>query len=415
MDAYPILTEEVGYPPSPLAVPGGAPADPSKGDTLGPVVMKALQDVLGWKVKPNDGKGFLGALNQSFQLATVEGHVEANWTPRTYAVQTDLSGGITGAQASIYTMAKTLADQAFPLIDGLYPLDPAADVEYVAAIKGLVRSQLTELVNELGYLGGPRVLRVNQYLQMLLGGSIDNSTGGFPPGGPTQPSGYSTNYHGGTPPFPDPQAVYGSVGNLRDVLGLYIQPAPSFSNTIEDEQDVTNFRIIADYILSLQQSWQSNYGFFNGSPSLSPFLGTQLVIISRQLSVVSEAVDEVRFVLDSVFIGPSERQTLLLTNLPTLTPPLPQMFLEDILSWIQRYASEEAPDIIQRGGRFALGEDVTSMLSQLGSLVQGAISFATASSGAMGTPRVVNSLAKLGQLIQDLTNLVAALKPTAYL
>ena len=37
-----------------------------------------------------------GGFPASF-LATVGGHTEARWTPRTYAVQTDLSGGITGA------------------------------------------------------------------------------------------------------------------------------------------------------------------------------------------------------------------------------------------------------------------------------------------------------------------------------
>jgi 1,4-dihydroxy-2-naphthoyl-CoA synthase len=41
--------------------------------------------------------GFGGGFGTSF-LATVGGHTEATWTPRTYAVQTDLSGGITGAQ-----------------------------------------------------------------------------------------------------------------------------------------------------------------------------------------------------------------------------------------------------------------------------------------------------------------------------
>jgi len=35
-------------------------------------------------------------------LATVGGHMEATWTPRTYAVQSDLSGGVTGGQASLY-------------------------------------------------------------------------------------------------------------------------------------------------------------------------------------------------------------------------------------------------------------------------------------------------------------------------
>ena len=82
--AYPILTEEVGYPPSPVATP----SSPSKGGgtgtgaPLGQIVNKAVSEVLGWKIKPGDTKGFIGALNQSFTLTEVEGHIESKWTPR---------------------------------------------------------------------------------------------------------------------------------------------------------------------------------------------------------------------------------------------------------------------------------------------------------------------------------------------
>ena len=47
-----------------------------------------------------------------------------------------------------------------PLIDGLYPLDPAAYLD-VAGGQELVTSQLTNLCSEIGYLGGPRVGRRN--------------------------------------------------------------------------------------------------------------------------------------------------------------------------------------------------------------------------------------------------------------
>jgi hypothetical protein len=144
--------------------------------SLGPIVTKALQDVLGWKVKPGDAAGFVGALNQSFDLKTIEGTVVSAWTPRSYAVQSDLAGGLTGAQASIYTMAKTLVDQMLPLLDGLYPLSPASDAQDVAAVKDIVHSQLTNLVSEIGYLGGPRVMRVHHYLDMLMGITL-NITG----------------------------------------------------------------------------------------------------------------------------------------------------------------------------------------------------------------------------------------------
>jgi hypothetical protein len=35
-------------------------------------------------------------------LATVGGDAEVTWTPRTYAVQSDLSGGVTGTRAGLY-------------------------------------------------------------------------------------------------------------------------------------------------------------------------------------------------------------------------------------------------------------------------------------------------------------------------
>ena len=122
--------------------------------------MSAVGDVLGWKVKAADPKGFVGALTASFACTDVEGHTQCTWTPRTYAVQTDLAGGITGAQASLYSRAQEALNQALPLLDGLYPLDPEADAEDVTALKGIARSQLTELVNELGVAGGPRISRV---------------------------------------------------------------------------------------------------------------------------------------------------------------------------------------------------------------------------------------------------------------
>jgi hypothetical protein len=47
--------------------------------------------------------GFGGGFCTSFlAMTTVGAHTEATWTPRTYAVQTDLSGSITGARASLY-------------------------------------------------------------------------------------------------------------------------------------------------------------------------------------------------------------------------------------------------------------------------------------------------------------------------
>jgi hypothetical protein len=389
LDAFPILTEEVGYPPSPLSQPStGTGGGALKGGSLGQVAASAVADVLGWKLKAGDPKGFVGALTQAFNLTESEGHVTASWIPRTYAVQSDLSGGISGAQASLYARAQDALTQSLPLLNGLYALKPDADQEDVEALREVVRDQMTQLVNELAYSGGPRVQRVNQYFTLLLGIV------------PTVPAAVVT----------DSDAIPGSstLGNLREVFGVYTQrggqggPSNPWVNTLEDEQDATNFRILADYLTSLAITWANNYQFF-GLNSTLPFLGTQLVLISRQLSVVAELVNEVRFTLDSVFIGPAERQTL---QLPLPTP----IMMEDLLVWIYSLVSDEAPGVIQSGGKFGAYQ-IAQVVETLQGQVYAAINLPP---GILGIPpgfftaRVQRSMRTLNDQLIELNALALA-------
>jgi hypothetical protein len=452
--AYPILTEELGYPPSPSSNGGNGASRGAGGNgrngSLGPVVTKALQDVLGWKIKAGDAAGFVGALNQSFELKVVEGAVVSTWTPRSYVVQSDLAGGITGAQASVYTLAKTLVEQMLPIVDGLYPLDPASNIENVAAVKDVVTSQLTNFCSEIGYLGGPRVMRVQQYLQMLLGVKLTLNHPGLPPesnrlpasikvtaaaippsGSPLRLAGYSklptttaVSKEESPPELPSsswtsPDFVLGSLGDLRDSLGLFALPVPidsttgvpvpNYVNTVEDEQNVTNFRVLVDYANSLLDVWTNNVQFFAGQQS--EFLGTQLVVISRQLGVISEIVDEVRFVLDSVFIGPAQRQTLqiIFQRLRNgYTEHLPPIYLADLLQWIQDFVGAEAQDVIQNAGRFGLGDDFITMIEQLYLQAYGLYEFARSPNvpdPALQTGRVQQSLYKLLSQLNELYNM----------
>jgi hypothetical protein len=422
LTAYPILTEEVGYPPSPLAAPtGGAPAGIS-GSPLTQMAAKAVADVLGWKPKAGDSKGFLGALTQSFSLTDVEGHTESKWTPRTYAVQSDLSGGISGAQASVFARANEAVNQSLPLLDGLYPLDTEADTQDITALKAIIRSQLTELISELGLSGGPRVTRVNQIFQLILGTPFARV---IPPQ-PSLPSNTTET---------EPDNLGGLLGQLRDEMGLWSVvvanraiPRTVLTNTVDQEQNVTNYRILADYITSLQQSWLNSQQFF-GLQTTTPFFGTQLVILSRQLSVVGDAVDEVRFTMDSVFITPSERQTLMLIFHPTVTLPhrVPRpanisdnhtnsqpMFIEDLLSWIQRFATEEGPRLIQDGGKFGVGNSVLPVVVLLRNLVLGAINPANIGGLPRGyrTPRVQRALQDLSRQLDELAFLSSPISYT---
>jgi hypothetical protein len=347
--AYPLMTEQVSIPPS-SSYPSNSGSNSGGGSygggkmQIGQTANQAIADVLGWKLNDNDPKAFVGALTQSFSLVEVEGHIESTWTPRTYAVQTDLAGGITGAQASMYTRAQDALQSSLPLLDGLYALNPDSDADMVSALKDIVSSQFTELVNELGYAGGPRISRVGQYFQLLLG----------------QPTASSSS-----PIVSDPDSIRGTLGRLRDELQL--QSFSHYVNTVEDEQDITNYRILSDYLTSLAQSWVNNVGFF-GLDTKKAFLGSQLVLLSRQLSVIGETVGEVRFALDSVFIGPSERQTLQLE----FASGDPAMFIEDLLSWAESFAKDEGPQLIQNAGKLGVGDGFLPVVNTLTTLVTGA-------------------------------------------
>src|SRR5262249_33828236 len=60
----------------------------------------------------------------------------------------------------------------------------------------------------------------------------------------------------------------------------------------------------------LKQSWNGYRSFFSRSAAVQPYLGTQLVLLSRALTAAGEAVQDVYFTMDSVFLGPAERQTI---------------------------------------------------------------------------------------------------------
>src|SRR6185295_1426803 len=276
--SFPVLTREVGTP-----VPGrnGTPSSAGGGAPIAQLVESALRDVLGWRPRAGDARGFIAALNQSFTCQEFEGRMQCTWTPRSYAVSVQANlGTITGAQASLYSRARNTSDQVLPLLDGLRPLRTDPDPEDTAATRAIVRSALVELVNELGTFGGPRAPRVDDLFTQLLGPE---------------------------PREADPGSIGGHLQILRDRFGL----TRSSINTVEEEQNYTNFLLVLDYIHSLEQGWIAQRSLFNRS-SGEAFLGTQLVLLSRELAAIAESVQELNALMDSYFLGAAERETVLL-------------------------------------------------------------------------------------------------------
>jgi Carboxypeptidase regulatory-like domain len=386
---FPILTEEVD-------LAGRAePAAPAGGiGTVGRTVERALRDVLGWRPKASDPRGFLAALDQAFTYEEVAGHTEYRWTPRSYAVevQADL-GAVTGAQASIYARAPNTLDQVVPLLEGLKPLNPDFDPEETTAIRAIIVSEVTQLVTELGLEGGPRVQRIDQLFRLLLGN---------------------------VPPGANADQVQGNLGRLRDLFGLFAARV----NTIDEERRVTDLRVIVDYLTSLRESFETLRPTFDrGDPNAEQFLGTQLLLLSRSLAVVAESVREVEFTLDSVFLGPAERQTLELRFPPgsrsslvlragvALTGSSPPMFLADLLAWVEGFATDEGPRLVQDGGKlgvraFAPTVDLLRSLVRDALVVPAGAQDADRMPAAYRTARVQRAIEELAGQLDDAFALV---------
>jgi hypothetical protein len=307
--AYPLLTSDTG----PQMRTGGAgvvtpPGTPS----LQRTVDRALREVLGRNPKVGDTRSFLAALNQSFDISVVNGVQVVAYQPRSFSGQTELGGGVTGAQASLYARASVALDKALPLLDGLYPLDPAADPQEVEAVRAIVHNEFVEVVNELKSEGGPTTARVDQLLIQLFGTlrgpvRVDN---------------------------PD-----GHLGDLADQFGF---GTDAFVNTLDEESNASNFIAVFDYANQVRLGWIEFRDQYYGKD-----LGTRLVLLSRALSVAAESVDEVCAAMDSVFVGPAERQVASFT-VPGYDHPL---LVSEVLDWVTSFTTDEAPRQIQDGGR----------------------------------------------------------------
>ncbi|MBD2778798.1 hypothetical protein [Iningainema tapete] len=349
-------------------------------DTTGGSLQQILDNALGQVLCRNpqdDPKALVDLLNKTFTPEEINGRITYKWTPCGYSTtQTELGGTVSGAQASLYHRAKTLLDDALRLLDKLYPLNPAADLQNMEAVRSVIRTQIVELINELGTQGGPRAQRVESLFQLLLGDANNDS-----------------DENGG------------QLKDLADIFGLL----RSRVNNVDEEQNFSNFLIIRDSLISTRTSWNA----FIENTGGGAYLGTQLVLLSQALSVVAESVQETYRIMDSVFLGPAERQAVWIdftkarqepkTPLlngdarlgvtsqkeqdkdPAFTLPdgtkvtvgeakqlTPAMTLEKLLSWALSWTTKEAPTIAIAGGKLGIAKSIVETATRLMILVQAA-------------------------------------------
>lgn len=321
----PLLIENVD--PTAGTAPGPSSADGYGGHSAGAVVSAAIRDVLGYRTRVADAKGFQAALQRSFTCSEQTGHTVCTWTPRSYAatIPADL-GALTGAQASLYNQAKNSAGVILPLLEGLTPLRSNADYEDAEAIRSIVRSRVVAIVEELSLEGGPRVQRVDELFDRLTetDQEILRSL---------------------------PREVEGELKKLGKRFGM----ARWRVNTLAEEENFTNYIIIVDNVVMMAAAWCAAKEYFtydlpaDAPDNERPFLGTQLVLLSRQLNVVAETVQECYFAMDTVFLGQAERQTVLL-DLTNEDKEHTKIFLSELLDWVARFSTQEGPQLIEEAG-----------------------------------------------------------------
>ena len=310
------------------AYPSSARQYSSAPPATGKLAEQAISDVLGWRWREGDTKGFVAALTGSFKLSEVQGRTEAMWTPRGYAIQADL-GAVTGGQASLAARARSAAKDALALLDSLRPLRTNSDPENAEGFRALVRHDLEQIRQELE---SPliRVPRVDQFFLLLLGQAAV----------------------AGGPGDTDADRVGGHLGRLRDEFGLLSGQV----NTIEEERVQTSFITLTDWVVSLFRGWRDSRNRidpFSQPATGQPFFGPAVVALSQLLSATAAQVDEVVAMLQSVFVQQEDLEVLRI--------PIPDnegggtMSLGGLLRWVRDFASVEGGQLIESAGREGVG------------------------------------------------------------
>ena len=325
---------------TPTGQQAGAPSGGAPTSNLQQLVTQALQGVLGRSFRPGDHASFKIALDASFEYKRVGDKDVYTHKPRAYPSvgSSDIGGGVSGAQYSLVSFATGLHEKTEPLIDDLHSLDEGGDEEELEAAKAIFSTNWDEFVDELSREGGPRSSRADTLAQ-----SIFN---------------------------PDAVQIGRGVVNLEQAgslirlgveLGVVLRVEPVRNSlvgrivfdrtgvvTSEEEGYLTNYIALTDYYFAVVQAWQNYRTTFLGTDSRD--LGSGLLLIERALAVVEDGVNEVYIAMDSVNIDQPERLVITIG----FNSPDQDLTVEDFLSWIQSFASREAPALIRDGGTLGI-------------------------------------------------------------
>lgn len=323
-------------------------------------VQRALSQVMGRSASSPDT--FISALNDAFPMNN-NGKIVS--TPSRSVISlfgsqpqgstalsaAGLSGQISIEQANLYRQASVIVNDALLVLQGIEPFSPLVDLTQLETLRSLVNAEIQTLLDEFGRVDEPRTERVQAYLSALRG--------------------LGTTIRGGH------LTEFGKVALLDRNFG---SATPS---TLADEAQIAAYELLQSYVTNLSDIWN------RFMPELeavgSPLFSERISRASVLLTVIGEGNNNWMAAMDSIGFTENERRSkatkLNLLQGFSLIPPgsgldlgLPDMTVNDLNEWLDRYASLEGPTMMSDSGLYGL-EFVTDQADQLFWTMAGIVGF----------------------------------------
>jgi hypothetical protein len=359
--------------PIATTVLGGEMGGSSRGGSgnLGQSARDAIAKVLGRRPRLDDPASFVSALNANFSTREFEGRTVTDYQPKGYLGGPGSGSVVSGAQASIFIRAQGILENALELLQRVEPLSLEPDEDDIAISRGLITDDLSALVAEIGNEGGPRQQKIDLLFNKLTGTGLGKDYD-------TEANLGGTKYGFGG----------GEVGRLAELLGFDSEDIENVS----DEQNVQDYRSfqadLAELLNACNQLRDDN----------NSFLGIRLVKLSRCLEAVSESIEELEGVMDSVNIGPIERRN---TQIKFTTGA---MSVADFLSWVSDFSAGQGINTVRGGNTHSVKQLASTVVAMDGLAKEWGTPGKLAPS--FEHPRVKRSLGELSQRLSDASGLV---------
>lgn len=300
---------------------------------------RQVDSAIAQALRKTPGRGatnFVKALNAAY--ARSENGQPATATSRSQVVlyNSDGNGKSSGLgelstrQLAIHRQTSIIAADALKILEELHPFTPDADNDRVEALRSLIQSQITLLVEEFGRADEPRSARVESALKSLR----------------------------------EYVNEFGKQAQLNDPMLVAI---------LDDENQTTKFELLRSYTKSISQAW-TNY--YQPGKSSQPFSLSERVDRARVLlPIVSQANIDFSDALESVGLSESERRSRAslfstlnvdgiketetyrkdsdsreLVRVAERTPIgkwLPDITVSDLIDWLDRFSNMEAPSALE--------------------------------------------------------------------